>query len=272
MQTYRMRVSETFLDTMGIPVLRGRALSAADVHAVVVNETFVRKCSPGRSPIGQTMRLWGAEWEIVGICADVRYKNIKEETPAVTYFSYRGRVPTSGCFGLRTALSPFALTNAVRQTVAAIDPDVPVSHIRTQEQLRDSNISQERSLVALCGALAGLALLLSCIGLYGLMACHVAGRTNEIAIRMAVGAEPADVARPILREALLLAGLGMSAGLPLLFVAGLFIKSQLYDVQPYDPITLGIVIVTLPAVALLVAWLPAHRAARVDPMEALRYE
>ncbi len=272
MNTYRIRVSETFFDTLRIPILQGRALNATDIHAVVVNETFVKKYSPDKSPIGQTMRLWSAEWQIVGVCADTRYKNIKEEIPPVTYFSYRGRIPGEGCFTVRTKLPPLAMAGAVRKAVAAIDPDIPVANIRTQEQVRDSNISQERFLVTLCGSLAGLALLLSCIGLYGLMAYHVARRTNEIAIRMAVGARPGDVARPILREALLLAAIGIGFGLPAMFVTTRFIKSQLYDVQPYDPFTIAIVIFTLVVVALLAAWIPARRAAKVDPMEALRYE
>jgi ABC-type antimicrobial peptide transport system permease subunit len=126
--------------------------------------------------------------------------------------------------------------------------------------------------VTLCGSLAALALLLSCIGLYGLMAYHVTRRTNEMAIRMAVGAQPADVARPILREALLLAAIGIGAGLPMALAATRLVRSQLYDVQAHDPATLGVVAVTLVTVALLAAWIPARRAAKTDPMEALRYE
>jgi predicted permease len=272
METYRVLVSETFFPTLGIPVLQGRSLSAADIHAVVVNETFVRKYSPDRSPIGQTMRIWRAEWNIVGVCADTKYKNIKEATPPVTYFSYRGRIPGEGCFTVRSELPPLALANTVRRAVAQIDPDVPVAHIRTQNQVRKGNISQERFLVTLCMALAGLALLLSCIGLYGLMAYHVTRRTNEIAIRVAIGAQRGDIAGPILREAFLLAALGIAAGLPVILIAARLIKSQLYDVQPHDPVTLGAAMATLAAVALLAAWLPARRATKVDPMEALRCE
>ena len=272
MQTYRMRVSETFFATMGIPVLQGRSLSAADVHAVVVNETFVRKYSPDRSPIGQTMRLWRAEWQIVGICADTKYKNIKEATPPVTYFSYRGRVPGEGCITVRTELPPLALAGAVRKAVAAIDPDIPMAHVRTQEQVRAGNISQERFLVTLCGSLAGLALLLSCIGLYGLMAYHVTRRTDEIAIRMALGARPWDVSRPILREALMLVVIGVAIGLPVALALSRLLRAEFYGIEPHDPITMIGTVVIMVTVAALAAWIPARRAARVDPMEALRYE
>jgi predicted permease len=273
METYRMLVSETFFSTMGIPILEGRAFNESDIRAVVVNETFVKRFSPGQSPVGQTMdNVWGGGWQIVGVCTDTRYKNIKEEIPPVTYFSYRGRIPGEGCFTVRTKLHPLAMADAVRRAVAEIDLDIPVANIRTQEQVRDGNINQERFLVTLCGALAVLTLLLSCIGLYGLMAYHVARRTNEMAIRMAVGARSKDVARPILCEAFLLATIGIIVGLPIVFAASRLIRSQLYDVQPNDPITFGIVIATLVTVSLLAAWLPARRAAKTDPMEALRYE
>jgi predicted permease len=273
MQTYRMRVSETFFDTMGIPILQGRSLNASDVRAVVVNEAFVRKYSPHNSPIGQTMNnVWGGGWRIVGVCADAKYQNIKETTPPVTYFSCSGRVPTAGCFTVRTKFPSLALASAVRKTIASIDPDVPVSHIRTQEQLRAGNISQGRLFAMLCSALAGLALLLSCIGLYGLMAYHVSRRTSEIAIRMAIGAKPGDVARPILCEAFVLAAIGVGVGLPAVLLIARLIRNQLYGVQVYDPVTMGVVITTLVVIALLSAWLPARRAAKIDPMEALRYE
>jgi predicted permease len=273
MRTHRLRVSETFFTTMGIPILYGRELNRADTRAIVVNEAFVQKYSPNENPIGQTMdKIWGAKWYIVGVCRDVKFQNIKQAVPPTTYFPFRSRVPAPACFTIRTKLPPLSLATAVRKTVAAIDPDVPVAHITTQEQLRAGNIGQERLFATLCGALSALALLLSCIGLYGLMAYHVARRTSEIAIRMAIGAQPGDVARPILCEALVLAAIGIGVGLPTVLVITRLIKSQLYDVQPNDPVTLGIVIVALVMVALLAAWIPARRAAKTDPMEALRYE
>jgi len=169
-------------------------------------------------------------------------------------------------------LPPLAVATAARKAVAAIDPRIPLSDITTQKQVRDKRISQERLFATLCGALAGLAVLLSCIGLYGLMAYNVARRTSEIGLRMALGATGRHVAFPVLREALLLSLIGVAVGLPAAFAAGRLIRSQLYGVAPYDPLALAAAAVALVAVALFAAWLPARRAARIDPMVALRCE
>jgi ABC-type antimicrobial peptide transport system permease subunit len=149
---------------------------------------------------------------------------------------------------------------------------VPIAHVTTQDNLRAANIRDERLLATLCTALAMVALLLSCIGLYGLMAYHVTRRRSEIAIRMAIGAQPRDVARSILREAFTLAVVGIALGFPAVFAATRFVQSQLYEVRPNDPLILASVSVTLVVVALVAAWFPARRATRVDPITALRAE
>jgi predicted permease len=284
MQSYRLTVGETFFATMGIPVLQGRGLSAADAEGapevVVVNETFAREYSPDKNPLGRTVHILMDDWRIVGVCRDAKYLNVKEAAPPTVYFPFRqiSYMPSmrnnyrSAYFALRTALPPMALTTAARKAVAAIDPNVPLANITTQEAVRDKNINQERLFATLCGALAGLALLLSCIGLYGLMAYHVARRTSEFAIRMALGATRRNIADPILREALLLAAFGVAIGVPVALALARFIKSQLYGVAPTDPVTLIGAGVLLIAVAVLAAWIPARRAAKVDPMAALRCE
>ncbi len=273
---YRLIVSETFFPAMGIPVLHGRGLSAADSEGApkvaVVNEAFVRKYLRDANPLGLTINVWDAGWRIVGVCHDAKYKSIKEPAPPTVYFSFRQYPRGDTCVAARTALPPLSVASAARKAVAAIDPNVPLADLTTQEEVRDRAISQERVLATLCGALAGLALLLSCIGLYGLMAYHVARRTSEIALRMALGATRRQIAGPILREALLLAAFGVAVGLPAAIGLARLIRSQLYGVGPTDPLTLGFAATVLLAIAAGAAWVPARRAARVDPMRALRDE
>jgi ABC-type antimicrobial peptide transport system permease subunit len=212
------------------------------------------------------------DWRIVGVCADAKYTDIREETRPTVYFSFRQDFTAGTFFAVRTNLPPLDMAAAARKAVAAIDADIPLAHITTQEQIRDGKTSHERLFAYLCGALAVLALLLSCIGLYGLMAYNVARRTNEIGIRMALGATGRNIAGPILREALLLAGIGVAIGVPAALALGRIIKGQLYGVTPSDPLTLGTGAALLVIVAVSAACRPARRAARVDPMEALRYE
>jgi predicted permease len=262
---------------MGLSVLQGRGLSAADAadasKVIVVNETFARKYFPDADPLGHTISTWRADWRIVGVCEDAKYENIKAAVPPTIYIPFRQFPLRYGAyFAVRTALPPMALANSVRKAVAAIDPNVPVAKLTTQEQLISGTISQERLLATLCGALAAFALVLACIGLYGLLSFNVARRTSEIGVRMALGAQPADVARVILREALVLAAIGIGVGLPAVFAVTRLIRSQLYGVAPTDLGTLIVVTTVLVVVALLSAWWPARRAAKVNPLIALRYE
>lgn len=280
-QANRLTISETFFRTMGIPVRLGRELQVTDTvkstKAVVVNETFAHKYLPGENPIGQTLRTdeWrgkGVDWQIVGICADAKYGDIRDEVPPTVYFSFRQDFMGATFFAVRTSLPPLDVVTAARRAVAAIDPDIPLSSINTQELIRNKSISQERLFAFFCSALAALALLLSCIGLYGLMAYNVTRRTSEIGVRMALGATGRRIAGPILREALMLAGIGVAIGIPVALALGRVIKGQLYGVTPSDPLTLVAGALTLVLVVVGAAWWPAHRAAKIDPMEALRYE
>lgn len=284
MQSYRLAVGETFFETMGIPVLQGRGFSAADAKGapgvIVVNEAFAREYSSDRSPLGRIAHILTDDWQIVGVCRDTKNLNVKATAQPTVYYPFRQisygvtlrNNFRSAYFALRTTLPPLTLVTAARKAVAAIDSNVPLANITTQEAVRDMNIRQEHLLAALCGVLAGLALLLCCIGLYGLMAYHTARRTAEFAIRMALGATPHNVARPILQEALMLATAGLAVGVPAALVLTRFIKSQLYGVAPTDPVSFIGAGVLLIAVAVLAGWLPARRASKVDPVEALRYE
>jgi predicted permease len=276
-QTHRLIVGERYFATMDVAITQGRAFSAGDVEAaprvLVVNEAFARKFFPGENVLGVTVKILRQDWTIVGVCRDTKYRSIREPAPPTVYFSFRQYPLRFGAsFAVRTSLPPLGLANAAREIVAAIDPEVPLTNITTQEQLRDRGLSAERLVATLGCVLAGLALLLACIGLYGLMSFNVARRKNEIAIRMAVGAQPADVTRGILREALVLVAVGLGVGVPLVFALSHLIKTQLHGVRPHDPLTLVAVSFVLALVALLAAWVPARRATRVDPLAALRAE
>lgn len=278
-QVCRLIVSDEFLATMGIPLLQGRDLAADDVAtgppAAVVNETFVRAFFQDENPLGRTFLLedgTGRMFTIVGVCRDAKYSTLREATPPVMYSSCRQEERDAMFLAIRSRLPSASLLPGVRRAMAGIDPGVPLTSIRTQAQVLDRSLAQDRLFAWLCGALAELAVLLSCIGLYGLMAYNVARRTGEIGVRMAIGATGAKVAWPILREAAVLAGVGVAVGLPVAAVSTRFIESQLYGVAPMDPATLTGTGAMLVVVALLSAWIPARRAARVDPMTALRCE
>jgi predicted permease len=279
-QAHRLTVSEDFFATMGVPMLRGRAFRTSDdasgPKVVVVNRAFADRYLAGEDPIGQVVRTGDAsdrtDWQIVGVSGDVRYTGLRADLPPTVYFSFRQDPVPSTYFVVRTAAAPLALVPAVRNAVAAVDPNVPIAHVSTQRQLRDADITQDRLFAVLCGALAGLALFLSCVGLYGLMAFNVARRTGEIGIRMAIGALPRDIARPILHEALVLGGVGVVIGVPAALVLSRVIRAQLYGVRPTDPIAYAAGVLLLVGVAAGAAWIPARRAASVDPMEALRRE
>lgn len=175
-------------------------------------------------------------------------------------------------FVVRSVLPPLSLVPAVRKTIAALNPNLPLSAIRTQAEVVESSTAVDRLFAGLCSGLAGLALLLACLGIYGLTAYNVARRTSEIGLRMALGATRRAVAWPILRDALTLAAIGLLVGLPAAFAFARLMRGQLYGVSPADPVTLAGGALLLIAVAALAAWLPARRASCIDPLAALRAE
>jgi len=176
------------------------------------------------------------------------------------------------CFEVRTAGDPLTLVPAVRKIVADLDRTIPLEQVSTQRQLFNDSIMPERIFTYLCSGLALLGISLSCIGLYGLLAFMVTRRTGEIGVRMALGAAPREVAWPVMRSALGMAAFGLLVGVPVALAATRVLRSVLYGVTPHDPIAIVVAIVLVLSVAALAAWIPARRAARIDPMEALRHE
>jgi predicted permease len=275
-RAHRLTVSETFLETLRMPILRGRGLLATDdataPKVVLINEVFARRYLADAVPLGRALTIGGEQWQIVGVVSDAKYTNIKNEVPPTVYFSFRQDPIDSTYFAVRTALPAASILPSVRRAVAAIDPNIPMFDVKTQRQQFDANISQERLFAILCGALAGLALLLCCVGLFGLMAFQVARRTAEIGVRVALGAQHRDITRPILREALLLCVAGAAVAIPATLAVTRLIRSQLHGVEPHDPLALAAAVVLIGLVAVFAAWIPARRAAKVDPMTALRAE
>jgi predicted permease len=280
----RLTVSESFFPTLGIPILQGRGLEPTDTadaaRVVVVNDKFRQNFLPNENPVGLTFTMLGLDWRIVGVCGNAKYDNIKKAVQPTAYLPFRqmffkpsiSKNLDIASIAIRTTLPSLSLSKEVYKAVAEIDPGVAITGITTQKGLRDQGISQERLLTSLSAFLALLTVLLSSIGLYSLMAYNVARRAGEIAIRMAIGAQPSKIALTILREALLLVAIGIGFGLPAVFAATHLIASQLYGVKPNDPLTLASVTFGILIIALTAAWIPARRAARVDPMVALRLE
>lgn len=237
-----------------------------------MNQTFVRAYFPNEIPIGQTLKVGKNEWQIIGVCRDGKYTDIRIEVPPTVYFSYRQTGAGSAYMALRTMLPPLAVVAAARKAVAAVDANVPLADITTQEAVRDHRIAQEIMFATLVSALAGLAVLLACLGLYGLMAYNVTRRTSEFGVRIALGAQRGHIVLPIVREALRMVLAGTAVGVPTAIGLAQLIKSQLYGVKPVDPSTLALGGALLVVTAIAAAWLPARRASRVDPIEALRAE
>ena len=210
-------------------------------------------------------------YHIVGVCGNYK-TNVRDNARPIIFFCYYQQPLTQVAYTIRSVLPPLSLIPAVRKAVANNDPDLPLEAIATYKQLLVKRIVMERFFAMLCGSLALLALSLSCIGIFGLMAYNVTRRTGEIGIRMALGARPRDVSWPILREALVLTGIGVAAGMPMALALMCLIHRFFYGVTAYDPITIIAAVVVLLGVAILAALIPAYRAARIDPMEALRYE
>jgi predicted permease len=268
-------VCDGWFDTIGITLLSGRDFNRTDTHrsslVAIVNETFVRKCCEGENPVGRVVNVDDDAYHIIGVCSnhktDARY-----DARPVIFFCYYQRRHRHVAYTVRSVLPPLSLVPAVRKAVADNDSDLPLEEVATYKQLLAKRIVMERFFAVLCGSLALLALLLSCIGIFGLMAYNVTRRTGELGIRMALGARPRDVSWPILREALVLTGIGVAAGMPLAIALTCLVRRFFYGVEAHDPVTIIAAVGVLLGVAVLAALIPAYRAAKIDPMEALRYE
>jgi len=261
-----------YFKTMGMPILLGRDFDLRDNETsekvVIVNESLARRALPDQSPIGH--RLGSAT--IVGVVKDTHYNGTRDQPRPVLYRALF-QADLGGDVSFEVLHQPrAAMLESVRREVAAVDRNLPIFRVKTLRAQAADSLLRERLLAMLSTAFGGLALLLACLGLYGLMAYAVARRTGEIGIRMALGAGRGHVISMVVRETLWLVIAGIATGVPLaLWTAG-YAKALLFEVTPADPLSLGIAAAVLIGIAAVAGYLPARRAARVDPMVALRYE
>ncbi len=270
-------VSDGYFGTVGINLLQGRdflATETEDSQVAIVNEEFARVFFPQENPLGQLVAIDQDKYQIVGLCRNQKCGVLRDPVSPIFYAPHRqdnNRRFDMVCL-VRSVLPPLSLVPAVRRAVAELDRGLLLEGITTQKLAIQESLRPQRLVTSLSGSFALLALALCCIGLYGLMAYNVARRTGEMGIRKALGARPRDVAWPILREALTLTALGVAIGLPVTLALVRVVRSLFYEVEPYDPVTMIGTVGIMVAVAVLAAWVPARRAAKVDPMIALRHE
>ncbi|MGH9584320.1 MAG: FtsX-like permease family protein [Bryobacteraceae bacterium] len=259
----------------------GRDIDERDIEThrrvAIVNETFAKYFYGASNPLGYRFNFGDSpdpahEFEIVGVVQDARDESLRDKPRPAFYAPF-----TAGDFGplafeIRTAREPQAFIPAIRKAVHSVDPRLPLVHVTTENVVLDQNLQHEHTLADLSSLFGALALLLASIGLYGNLAYAVTRRTNEIGIRMALGADRTTVLWMILRESLLLIAAGIAVGLPLALAAARLIQSMLYGVRFFDPAILAAAILVLASAGALAAFLPARRASRIDPLTALRYE
>jgi predicted permease len=284
---YVHHVRENFLEAMEIPLLAGRSLRPQDdakaPKVVVVNQTFANKYFPDENPIGKRFTFDTKkpdEIEIVGLTRDAKYARQRDETPPTVYIPWRQdlRAMSGATFEVRTAGDPDGAVASIRQAVREVDGNLPINNIKTQVEQAEETLRMERLFAKLLSLFGLLAQQLASIGLYGVMAYTVSQRTNEIGIRMALGANQRDVLKMILRQGMALTLVGVVLGLVGAYVLTKYLESKmnltnmLYGVKVSDPLTYGLITVLLTVVALVACFIPARRATRVDPMIALRVE
>jgi predicted permease len=270
-------VSNAFFQTMGIPMVAGRSFGSKDTatseKVAVINESLAKKRFPNVNAVGKRFKSDDALYRIVGVCGDIHYRNLRAEAPPQFFLFYVQQPEVGGMtYAVRTQLAPGTLLPALRRVVQQADRDLPIVDVRTQREQIDENMQTERMFAALTAGFGALALGLACVGIYGIMAYSVANRRNEIGIRLALGAQPGQVRGMILRESTWLAVVGIVVGVGAALGLTRLVKSMLYGIQPDDPLTICCGVLILLAVALAASWIPARRAAGVEPMEALRHE
>jgi putative ABC transport system permease protein len=276
------RASTGYFQTMGIPLLSGRLVTEQDVanntSSVLINEAMAKRFWPGEDPVGRRISTANStgqqtQWQtIVGVVGNVRHLGLDVEPRPEIYYHTNTSPPFGPVIVIRTTRDPQRLISIARAKVRELDRDVPISNVNTMEQLVAQSVAQRRFGMCLVGIFAALALVLAVVGIYGVVSYSVAQRTNEIGVRMALGASASDVLKLVLKNGMTLALIGVGIGLAAAFAATRLMAAMLFEVKPTDLATFAIVSVGLMLVALLACYVPARRAMKVDPLVALRYE
>jgi predicted permease len=273
-------VSAGYVHTLGISLLAGREFTAADnlgtPKVAMVNEAFAKKFNLGRDAVGKFMGMGRGDslnMQIVGVIKDAKYSDVKENSPATFLIPYR-QDPTIGSVTVyvRTAGDPLQVVRAIPRVMATLDPNLPVEGLKTMTEQVKENVFLDRMISMLSAAFATLATLLAAIGLYGVLAYSVAQRTREIGVRMALGANASSVRTMVLRQVGVMTLVGCAIGIAGALALGHAASSLLFEIKAYDPMVYIVATVVLAIVAMSAGYIPARRASRVDPMQALRYE
>ena len=277
--THMMTVAPGFFDTMEIPLLAGRGFEPRDdadaprvavINAAAATELFGTDDAVGQQfGFGQEER---GEVEVVGVVRDTHYDDLRDAAPPTVFRSAAQSPLRAATFAVRTAGPPNALTPAVRESIRQIDPRLPIMNVTTQTAAIAERMSNERLYAVAYASFGGLATLLAAIGLFGLASYTVTRRTGEIGIRMALGAPSTGIAWMVLRESLVLVAAGVAAGVGAVLLAGPLVGSMIHGLAPTDPVTIAQAVALLAGIAAAAVWLPARRAARVDPLTALQNE
>jgi predicted permease len=280
---YNARYNEIgpgFFGKMGIPLIAGREFTESDSLAgpkvAVVNETFVKRFLDGRNPVGVQFSAGGGpapDITIVGVVKDSHYSSVKDAAPPLYYRPWRQDKEINGLhFYVRTALPEKQMVPQIRRVMGSLDRDLPLEDLRTLDEQIRMNVQTDRIVLQLAAVFAVLATGLAMLGLYGVMAHSVTRRTREIGIRMALGAEPGKIRSMVLRELLWILIAGLVTGVPAAMLLARYTETQLFGVKARDVMVIAGAVLALTMTAIAAGYLPARRASRVNPLEALRYE
>jgi predicted permease len=273
-------VGDDFFTVMGLPLVLGRGFGPQDTDksqkVAVISESMAKRFFPNGSPVGKRFGINGPnsadQLEVIGVVKDAKYGNLKEQFRPMAYYPHSQSPDVLGNLVVRSSGSVSAIAPQIRQVLRQVDRNLPVDDVVTLEDQISRSLVQQKLVARLATFFGLLALLLACIGLYGVMSYGVARRTNEIGIRMALGARGSSVLWLVLRESLVLVTVGLVVGVLASLAVTKTAASLLYELKPNDPLTIATATLLLAAVSALAGYLPARRAARVDPMVALRDE